>query len=122
MTFNMCTMLYVQDVKAEANFFQSIGFAEISRETIAESETVTFAPQAEGNARLQIFDIEFIKLMSPEVADNKPSILFTVSDILKWHDNVKTQGGFISDLQDMGGKYTFNFQSPSGSYFAFMEA
>lgn len=115
-------MLYVNDVKAEADFFLALGFSEVSRETIMDFETVVLAPVAEGNARLQIFNIDFIRQMSPEVADDKPSILFTVDNIAELHNKVAAQGGFTSELQDMGGKHTFNFQSPNGSYFAFMEA
>lgn len=122
MTFNMCTMLYVDDVKAEADFFLTIGFSEVSRETIMDFETVVLAPLADGNARLQIFNLDFIRQMSPEVADDKPSILFTVDNIEELHGKVAAQANFTSDLQDMGGKRTFNFQSPSGTYFAFMEA
>lgn len=122
MTFNMCTMLYVDDVAANADFFLALGFVEIARQTIMDFETVTVAPTAEGNARLQFFNIDFIRQMSPEVADSKPSILFTVSNIKEMHAKVAAQGLFTSDLQDMGGKSTFNFQSPDGSYFAFMEA
>ncbi|RZI49458.1 VOC family protein [Lactococcus kimchii] len=121
MTIKMCTNLYVQNVKTEGEFFKTIGFVEMARQKNGETETLIFAPTAAGNARLQIWDIEFIRQVSPEVAEQKPSILFEVSDIQDWHEKVVAQGGFTSDLQEMGGKLTFNFQSPNGLYFAFME-
>jgi catechol 2,3-dioxygenase-like lactoylglutathione lyase family enzyme len=118
----MCTMLYVEDVKQNADFFSKIGFEEVSRETIMGKETVVFAPLADGNARLQLFDLDFIKANSPEVADSKPSVLFTVDHIEEMHQKVTAAASFVSPLTDMGGKRTFNFQVPNGDYLAFMEA
>ncbi|PCS00226.1 hypothetical protein RT41_GL001537 [Lactococcus fujiensis JCM 16395] len=118
----MCTNLYVEDVKAEAEFFKAIGFFEVSRQKVGESDTFIMAPTRKGNARLQIWDIEFIRQMSPEVADDKPSILFTVTDGLEaLHEKVAAQGLMTSPISKMGENLTFNFQTPSGSYFAFMQ-
>lgn len=122
MSFNMCTNLYVEDVKAEAEFFSAIGFYEMSRQKVGETDTFIMAPTRKGNARLQIWDIEFIRQMSPEVAESKPSILFTVTDGLeKMREKIAAQGLMTSPISKMGENLTFNFQSPSRSYFAFMQ-
>lgn len=121
MTYTMCTNLYVKDVKAESDFFIGIGFTEVSRQPMGDSETVMVAPEAQGNALLQIWDVEFIRQVSPEVADDKPSILFTVDNITEIYEKVKALAPLTNEMQDMGGKKMFNFQSPNGTYFAFLE-
>lgn len=85
-----------------------------------DSDTVVIAPVAGGNALLQIWDIEFIKKVSPEVAEDKPSILFTVNNIEEMHEKLKKITDTTGDLMDANGKKAFNFQSPSGNYYAFM--
>ncbi len=120
MEFNMCVNLYVRDVEKEVNFFTSIGFLEIERHKMEDSDTVVITPVAGGNALLQIWDIEFIKKVSPEVAEDKPSILFTVNNIEEMHEKLKKITDTTGDLMDANGKKAFNFQSPSGNYYAFM--
>lgn len=122
MSFNMCTNLYVEDVKAEADFFEAIGFYVVSRQKVGEAETILLAPTRKGNARLQVWPIELIRQMSPEVADSKPSILFTITDgIEAMRTKVLTQGLTTSTITKRGENLTFNFESPSGTYFAFMQ-
>ncbi|MGF1983062.1 VOC family protein [Lactococcus taiwanensis] len=121
MTLKMSIQLYVENVALERRFFSEIGFTEIAFQEVEGSETVTFAPDNKGNALLQIWDIQFIRAVSPEVAENKPSLLFTVDDIGEWHDRVEALGGFTSELETLGDKQTFNFQTPNGCFFAFME-
>ena len=117
----MIVNLYVPDVAAEAAFFTDIGFAEIARIDLGGYESVVVAPDANGNARLQLFDLEFIQAVSPEVADSKPSMLFAVDDLSVFHEAVAAHGLFTSPIQDLGDRHVFNFQSPSGMYFAASE-
>lgn len=121
MAFNICVNLYVKDVEKEVNFFTAIGFLEIERHKMENSDSVIIAPLSDGNAFLQIWDIEFIKKVSPEVANDKPSILFTVDNIEDMNEKLKKVTATTSDLMDANGKRSFNFQSPSGNYHAFME-
>jgi hypothetical protein len=44
-------------------------------------ETVVLAPLLNGNAQLQLWDIEFIRQVSAEVAESKSSLLFIVSHL-----------------------------------------
>ncbi|MCL2677330.1 MAG: glyoxalase [Streptococcaceae bacterium] len=123
MTFNMCTNLYVKDVNSIASIFKAIGLAELHREKVGESDTVILAPLVEGNARLQLWDIEFIRSTSPEVADDKPSLLFTVDNIEEIHEKAKNSGAsVVSDIQEHMGKQSFYFATPEEQYFAFMQA
>ena len=121
MAFNICVNLYVKEVEKEVDFFRSIGFLEIERHKMENSDSVVISPLSDGNAFLQIWDIEFIKKVSPEVANDKPSLLFTVYNIEEMNEKLKKITPTTSDLMDANGKKAFNFQNPSGNYYAFME-
>jgi predicted lactoylglutathione lyase len=121
MSIAIAYMLYVKDVNAIAKFWKRVGFVELDRQFIMDSETVVIAPSETSDARLQLFDIEFIKRVSPEVADNKPSLLMLVDELEKWHAKIKGIATNVGDIQDNGGKGAFNFSDPEGTYFAFGE-
>ena len=112
MAFNICVNLYVKEVEKEVDFFRSIGFLEIERHKMENSDSVVISPLSDGNAFLQIWDIEFIKKVSPEVANDKPSLLFTVYNIEEMNEKLKKITPTTSDLMDANGKKAFNFQSP----------
>jgi len=114
-------MLYVNDVEMIADFLIQVGFIEISRENIMDTVTIVIAPCANSDARIQLFNHTFIKQMSPEVADNKPSLLFLVNNIDDYYNNVKDIAPRTSELVDMGGKRTFNFSDVEDNAYAFME-
>jgi len=118
----MYTNLYVKNVGAEVAFFKAIGFKEVGRENLGGYETVTVAPLKEGNACLQIWDVAFIRKLSPEVAESKPSLLFMVDDFDKHHEKVKSVAPKTSTIMDMNGRRVFNFQTINGDYMAFEEA
>ena len=67
MAFNICVNLYVKEVEKEVDFFRSIGFLEIERHKMENSDSVVISPLSDGNAFLQIWDIEFIKKVSPKL-------------------------------------------------------
>lgn len=120
MAFNITTMIYVQDVAKIADFFQSIGFELIEQQEICNFPTIVLAPSRSSNARLQLFNIEFIRKVSPDVASNKPSLLFSVDNIEAFHEKVTKLTPTACPLSDRGGKLTFNFADPEGNYYAFM--
>lgn len=104
MAFNICVNLYVKEVEKEVDFFRSIGFLEIERHKMENSDSVVISPLSDGNAFLQIWDIEFIKKVSPEVANDKPSLLFTVYNIEEMNEKLKKITPTTSDLMDANGK------------------
>jgi hypothetical protein len=118
MKMNMITNLYVENVADEVDFFKGIGFTEIINVPMGDYITVVLAPVADGNARIQIFDIEFIRQNSPEVADSVPSVLFTVDEIEEIYEKIKPLAKMINPIVDTGSNLMFNFQSPNGIYFA----
>lgn len=119
--FNVCTMVYVKDVVAMTDFFLNIGFVEVKRLELGETHSVILAPHLKSDANIQLFNIEFIKKMSPEVAGNVPSLLFVVDDIKRYHERVSKVADKTSEIVQMGDKYSFNFFDPEGRAYAFME-
>lgn len=113
-------MLYVEDVEANADFWkQYLDFEEIGRYDFGDSISIVLAVNPACN--LQLFDIDFIRKNSPEVASNKPSLLFDISDFDGLYTRFKENNEIVGDIIEMGGARTFNFPDRDGNYYAVRE-
>jgi len=113
-------MLYVEDVEANADFWkQYLDFKEVDRFDFGDSISIVLAVNPACN--LQLFDIDFIKKNSPEVASNKPSLLFDISDFDGLYARFKENNEMVGDIIEMGGARTFNFPDRDGNYYAVRE-
>ena len=113
-------MLYVEDVAANADFWkQYLDFKEIERFDFGDSISIVLAVNPACN--LQLFDIDFIKKNSPEVASNKPSLLFDISDFDGLYARFKSNNETVGEIIEMGGARTFNFPDRDGNYYAVRE-
>ncbi|MFV0556510.1 MAG: hypothetical protein ACK5LM_05365 [Lactovum sp.] len=121
MSLNICNMLYVEDVKKNLDFWLAIGFVEVKRQGEGREFTVVLASHEKSAARLQLWDINYIREVSAEVAEMKPSLLFVVEDLEYWHEKISTVTDTVSEINPQPFK-NFNFQSPDGSYYAFAES
>lgn len=110
-------MLYVPDVAAEKAFWQALGFTIISEEEMMGFDFFDMKPTQESHLVISVFDEDFIRQVSPEVADNRPSVLFECDDIKALHQLVASQTDTASPIQTQPFP-NFNFASPSGQYFA----
>ncbi|WP_303978622.1 glyoxalase [Streptococcus danieliae] len=110
-------MLYVADVAAEKVFWSAAGFVIISESEMMGFDTFDMKPHADSTVTITVFAKEFIQQVSPEVADNVPSILFEVDEIEALHENISALTDTCSPVTEMPFKI-FNFASPSGLYFA----
>ena len=119
MTVNICNMLYVKSVQAVADFWLTAGFVEISRQGEGQELTIVLAPSKESNARLQLWDIDFIRQVSPEVAESKPSLLFTVDNLEEWQAKIAQLTDTASEINNYQGMTNFNFADPEGNFYAF---
>lgn len=122
MTIEMTSNLYVKSVATVAELFIKIGFVEIQRMSVGTSETIVLAPDIDGNARIQLWDIAFIRENSPEVADSKPSIAFSVHDLAEMHAKVAATMPIYGEIQTVNGRSSFYFAVEDDQYFAFLEA
>ena len=113
-------MLYVEDVEANADFWkQYLAFEEINRYDFGDSISIVLAVNPACN--LQLFNIDFIRKNSPEVAANKPSLLFDISDFDELYARFKENNEPVGDIIEMGGARTFNFPDRDGNYYAVRE-
>lgn len=120
MSLNICNMLYVNNVPELVEFWKSAGFVELEREGEGRELTVILAPASDSNARLQFWNIGYIREVSPEVAESKPSLLFSVSDLELWHDKMSKLTNTTSPIHPLPFR-NFNFADPEGNYYAFAE-
>lgn len=117
-TFSL--MLYSKDVLAEKTFWQALGFTIIDKEDIMGYSTFDMKVEAGSPVTFTVFDLAFIEKMSPEVANNQPSILFETTDLAALHARVTAVASQVSPIQEQPFK-NFNFQAPSGHYYAVRE-
>ena len=117
MTSNIDIMLYVTDVHEHSLFWQNLGLTEVGQMDLGESTQITLATKDE-TYRLCLFDIEFIKKMSPEVAAMKPSLMFFTDDFDGFIENaVKSDVQMMPERAQFGAR-TRAFSDPDGNFFA----
>lgn len=114
---NAEVMLYVDDVQAELDFWEAIGFVITSSTELMGYRTFTMSPAVGSTATITVFAKEFIAQVSPEVVGNVPSLLFVATDIEAMHAQVCAQTDTASEIHEEPFR-NFNFASPSGIYFA----
>lgn len=113
-------MLYVKDVAAERDFWKAVGFTILEEKELMGSLSVDMAITADADTIFTLYDKETIRQMSPEVADNQPSILFQTSDLAALHEKVATHAPVCNPISDVPFRH-FNFATPSGEYYAVTE-
>lgn len=114
-------MLYVDRVEENADFWKKyLDFKETERFDFGDSISILLAVSPTCN--LQLFDIDFIKKNSPEVASHKPSLLFDVANFDELHDRFLQDNHTVGDIMMVGDARTFNFPDVDGNYYAVREA
>ena len=111
---NTGIMLYVEDVAAERNFWSAIGF-----EVFNQSEIMGFEmkPHTDSTLTFTVYAKDFIRQVSPEVIDMKPSLLFESADLHALHKRLAAVTDTTSPINTQPFPH-FNFANPSGHYFA----
>ncbi|GAK47084.1 hypothetical protein LOSG293_020220 [Secundilactobacillus oryzae JCM 18671] len=77
--------------------------------------------QVNEGMRLSLFSRDFIKQYSPEVLDNEPSLLFTVTNFEELHQKLANQGIKVGDIVPNGPHRAFNFPDNEGRYYGISE-
>lgn len=103
---NTGIMLYVDDVAVERDFWPAMGFETFEMKTHTDS-TLTFTVYAK----------DFIRQVSPEVVDMKPSLLFESADLCSLHERIASVTETTSPI-NIQPFPNFNFANPSRHYFA----
>ena len=110
-------MLYVDDVAAERDFWQAVGFEILDYRQEMGFDNFDMKPAPDSNLTITVYDKVFIQQVSPEVASNVPSILFETDDIDQLQKRIASLTDTCSPVSDVPFK-NFHFASPSGIYFA----
>ncbi|MFC6175390.1 VOC family protein [Companilactobacillus huachuanensis] len=106
-------MIYVEDVDMSVAFWtDEFGAQVVARQTLNggyQNVIVGISSEVE----LSIFPRDYIRIYSPEVAENVPSLMFFSKDFDKLHDELLDAG----EITEVNGVLTFNFTDPEGNYF-----
>ena len=73
---NTGIMLYADDVAMERDFLSAIGFEVFNQSEIMGFETFEMKPHTDSTLTFTVYAKDFIRQVSPEVVDMKPSLLF----------------------------------------------
>lgn len=114
----MQIMLYVNDVKAAAAFWQSLGCVEISRQSMEGTLVIEVALTQTSGVHFVLYERAFFEENSPEVVTGAPSILFTTDDIDTLYQRVLETEVEVGDMIQLEQQLIFNFADPDGNYFA----
>ena len=110
-------MLYVDDVAVERDFWSAIGFEITNQSEIMGFETFEMKPNIDSTLTFTVYAKEFIRQVSPEVVEMKPSLLFESADLHALHMRVAAVTDTTSPINTQPFP-NFNFANPSGHYFA----
>lgn len=114
---NTGIMLYVDDVAAERDFWSAIGFEVFNQSEIMDFETFEMKPHTDSTLTFTVYAKDFIRQVSPEVVDMKPSLLFESADLHALHERLAAVTDTTSPINTQPFPH-FNFANPSGHYFA----
>ena len=114
---NTGIMLYVDDVAAERNFWSAIGFEVFNQSEIMGFETFEMKPHTDSTLTFTVYAKDFIRQVSPEVVDMKPSLLFESADLHGLHKRLAAVTDTTSSINTQPFP-NFNFANSSGHYFA----
>ncbi|MBO0454375.1 VOC family protein [Candidatus Enterococcus murrayae] len=114
-------MLYVKDVAGSAAFWQEGVGGKITSQQPMPDGSLQITLELFESVELVLFDRQFIEKVSPEVADNFPSLLMKVSDLDACHDRLQKLSPKVNPIVEQGGKRLFNFADPENNYFVLSE-
>lgn len=95
----------------------AIGFEIVNQSEIMGFETFEMEPYVDSTLTFTVYAEDFIRHVSPDVLDMKPSVLFEAANIQVLHEKVAAVTDTVSPIQTEPFP-NFNFANPSGHYFA----
>lgn len=110
-------ILYADDVQKASEFWQSLGFVEISFEELDGSRVAEVAMSKTSTTHLVIYDREFIEKNDDEVAEPSPALIFGSDDVMSLYKKLQTVDVQLGELAQIGEEFVFNFVDKDGNYF-----
>lgn len=114
------TMLYVDNVAAEKEFWTKMGFMITKEDKILGFPTFEMKISPDAECSFVVYDKAFIQTYSPELLVNQPNLLFFSDHIDMIYQLVKHVSPVVSELNIIPFK-NFSFESPSGLFFTVRE-
>lgn len=111
-------VLYVEDVKASADFWQSIGFQVLSLEDMDGSLVAEISPTNNSPLTFTLYDKNFVETHAQNINTNAPQIMFFAEKIIDLYQRMQTQSIQLGELIQLEDRYVFNFIDLDGNYFA----
>lgn len=110
-------ILYANDVRKASNFWQSLGFVEISFEELDGSQVAEVAMSQNSTTRVVIYDREFIEKNDDEAAEPSPALIFGSDDVMALYKKLQKVDVQLGELAQIGEEFLFNFVDADGNYF-----
>ncbi|MGM0212967.1 VOC family protein [Enterococcus sp. AZ109] len=110
-------ILYAQDVKKASEFWQTLGFVEISLDKIDGSFVAELAITETSDTHLVIYDRQFVESNSGESVDPSPALIFSSDDVVELYKSLKEKGVQVGEIAQIGEEFVFNFIDADGNYF-----
>lgn len=114
------SMIYVQDVEAEKNFWHRLGFTIVNEQHILGFPTFDMKINPESNCTFTVYSLDFINKYSPDMTRNQPNLLFFTPYIESLYEQAKLASAYVSELNLTPYK-NFTFEAPSGQYYTVRE-
>lgn len=111
-------VLYVEDVKASADFWQSIGFQVLSLEDMDGSLVAEISPSKNSPLTFTLYDKNFVETHAQNINTNAPQIMFFAEKIIDLYKMMQIKSIQLGELIQLEERYVFNFVDLDGNYFA----
>ncbi|AYM02352.1 VOC family protein [Levilactobacillus yiduensis] len=111
-------MLYVRDVDLVVKFWQETFDLPVVATTPLPDGSRNVVLALDAGTELSFFSRAFIQQVSPEVADNVPSLLLFSDHFEALHAKIAA----ATPIDESQGQPTFSFPDPEGTYFAVAKA
>ncbi|MDU5334815.1 VOC family protein [Enterococcus sp.] len=110
-------ILYANDVQKASNFWQSLGFVEISFDELDGSQVAEVVMSENSTTHLVIYDREFIEKNDDEATEPSPALIFGSDDVMSLYKKLQKIDVRLGDLAQIGDELVFNFVDADGNYF-----
>ena len=111
-------VLYVNDVDMSVDFWTMEFGGEVSDRQTLNGGYQNVIVKVSAEMELSIFPKDYIHIYAPEIPETVPSLMFFSEDFYRLHEEILS----ASEISEVNGVLTFNFQDPEGNMFVMAKA
>ncbi len=115
---NMQLVIYVEDVEKSADFWKKIGFIEIDRQKMEETQVIEIATSPSADCHFVLYDRSYFEKYAPESITATPAILFSSDDVVSLYKKLSQLQVTMGELIQTEEQLVFNFVDNDGNFFA----